>query len=178
MTQKPNSASYPLRALAAGLDCLIFFAVLIAPWWWIASDPLRLTSARLWLQVVIGLYLPFLILHMWYVPFFIHRFGGTIGKLILGLSILDQTTHQFLDVKLSLFREFIAKPVSLMPFYAGVLFRLRHPHHLTWHDELAGSTVVALTSQERIGVGVVGAIVALVFESWLIYQILLAFVSP
>jgi uncharacterized RDD family membrane protein YckC len=69
------------------------------------------------------------------------RFGGSPGKLLLGLRILDAKTGQFLGLNRILLRELLARPLSFLIFGCGFSYMLLREDRRTLHDVLTGSVV-------------------------------------
>src|SRR5258708_5182661 len=95
-----------------------------------------ITHAIVVLTVV---FLPFYALQFWYMIEMTHRFGGTAGKLLLGLQVTDEH-GALLSRKMSFFRQHVVKPLSVASLL-GFLAILFDPDHRAWHDHLAGTFV-------------------------------------
>ena len=72
---------------------------------------------------------------------FNHRFGGTPGKCLLGLKVINEKTGEYLDMTQAITRVVLA--VVSMASVVGVLFMLFDKRKRTLHDRLMGTIVVA-----------------------------------
>ena len=77
-----------------------------------------------------------------YYAYFTSRFGGTIGKLVLGIQVVDESRKNHLTFWMSYFRSTIGYMVSNMLFGLGFYWIIRDPNRQAWHDKLVGSFVV------------------------------------
>lgn len=68
-------------------------------------------------------------------------FGGTIGKLIAGLMVVDEKGDK-LTISRSIFRHLIGYMVSGLLFGLGFLWIIRDPNKQGWHDQLSSSYVI------------------------------------
>lgn len=71
----------------------------------------------------------------------ISRFGGTPGKLLLGLRVLDETNGHFLPIYRVVLREFVARPLSFISLGLGIVCMLVRKDRRTLHDALTRSVV-------------------------------------
>lgn len=83
--------------------------------------------------------LPF-VLHL----FFWSVFGGTPGKLMLGLRVVDADSGEFVSPLRGIFR-YLGYIVSAIPLYLGYFWMLWDPRCQTWHDKFANTIVVQRT---------------------------------
>ena len=70
----------------------------------------------------------------------ITRFGGTIGKLLLGLRVVDLKGN-YPNLPKSVLREIIGKWVSYI-FYLGFIWVAFDDKKQGWHDKIAGTYVI------------------------------------
>ncbi len=68
-------------------------------------------------------------------------YGGTIGKLILGLRVVDQN-YQKISWGRAILREIIGKFISGLVFSLGYLWVIFDSKKQAWHDKIAGTYVV------------------------------------
>ena len=66
--------------------------------------------------------------------------GGTLGKLAVGLRVVDEEGHQ-LDLLRSTYR-YLAQLLSGLTCTIGYLIMIGHPRHQTLHDRMVGTLVV------------------------------------
>ncbi|MBA3685907.1 MAG: RDD family protein [Planctomycetes bacterium] len=87
-------------------------------------------------DVVISYVLPFVLsIGMWI------TFGGTPGKLWLGVKIIDQQTKRFPSLGQSVGRYF-AYFLSMIPLFLDYFWMLWDGKRQCWHDKLSGTIVV------------------------------------
>lgn len=80
--------------------------------------------------------LPFIVyISMWV------KYGGTPGKLLLGIAIVDAHTKEFPSFGQSVGR-YCAYLVSALPLGLGFLWMLWNDRKQCWHDLLSGTVVV------------------------------------
>jgi len=70
-------------------------------------------------------------------------YGGTLGKLILGLRVVDKN-GQRISLRRATLREIIGKWVSALVFCLGFLWIAFDPKKQSWHDKLANTYVVKI----------------------------------
>jgi len=80
------------------------------------------------------------LLDLFYNSYFVSRFGGTIGKLVLGLEVLDENSKR-LTTGHSLYRHTAGYLVSGVCFGLGYFWTLRKDR-TAWHDLLTNSYVI------------------------------------
>lgn len=71
--------------------------------------------------------------------------GGTIGKMAVGIRVVDDVTLQPIGYSRGLGRTLMSI-VSSIPFALGFLWAAWDRRGKTWHDHVAGSIVVSRTS--------------------------------
>ena len=71
---------------------------------------------------------------------FNHRYGGTPGKCLLGLKVVNEKTGEYLNMAQAVTRVVLA--LVSMASVVGVLFMLFDARKRTLHDRLMGSIVV------------------------------------
>lgn len=76
------------------------------------------------------------------------QFGGTVGKLLLGLRVEAETDNLILRL---VFREAIAKLVAALPLGAGLWWIQRSRQRRGWHDALSGTRVVRSATGGKFG---------------------------
>ncbi len=74
---------------------------------------------------------------------FTHYFGGTVGKLLTGLRVVDNL-NQRLNFKRVFFRQTIGYQFSGLVFGLGFLSILKDENKLAWHDKASGSKVIVV----------------------------------
>lgn len=76
-----------------------------------------------------------------YQAFFVMQYGGTIGKIVMKIKVIEIKTLQNPNV-LSALNRAIFRVVSEMLFYLGYLWGIFDPARQTWHDKTAKTLVV------------------------------------
>lgn len=137
-------ASFWDRAVAKIIDHLIFkslaglvlvIAVLTA------ADVSRLINNLLLFLSLLVLLLP---LHLLYDTYLTAKLGGTLGKLIVGLEVLDENGKR-LNLKSSLYRHTVGYFISGQLCGAGFWWILRQDK-TAWHDSLTNTAVLKKTN--------------------------------
>lgn len=80
-----------------------------------------------------------------YVSFMWHRFGGTVGKLLFGLRVLDEKTLQKPSISQCM-KRFFMFPLSVLCLFIGVIWSVFDKKSRTWHDIVSGTVVVVKKS--------------------------------
>lgn len=70
------------------------------------------------------------------------KYGATLGKMALGIKVVNQDTKQNLGVVEAFLREVVGKFLSQLVLFLGYLWMLWDPHKQTWHDKIAKSIVI------------------------------------
>ncbi len=107
------------------------------------TGPYTCDVLTLWAAGIFGLWIFAILVSLVFVYpgyFEAHR-GGTPGKLILGLRVVDAETGSPISPGRALVR-FVVRFFSVMPFFLGYISMLWDPDRRTWHDRIAGSRVV------------------------------------
>lgn len=138
---KEEYAGFSIRLLALFLDGLIL--LLPHQFFWlyiIAAQTLNELIYRFFLYLII-LLLPSIIFIFLYFSFFIHFFGGTIGKFLTGARVLNETGEK-LHLSRSIFRHTVGYKFSWLLFGLGFLTIIKDPQKQAWHDKAVGSKVI------------------------------------
>ncbi len=84
------------------------------------------------------------VIRLYYTLYFISNFGGTIGKLLFNLNIVDSITGEYISMKRAFYRSFIGYAFSMQFFGWGFLRILKSANNkLAWHDELFNTKVIS-----------------------------------
>ena len=98
---------------------------------------------------VISLILPIVFLFImpigifFYSWYFTHKFGGTIGKILFGLRIVDEG-GSYIDKSTAFWRMTAGRAVSSSFFGLGYFWAFRKKEDLTWHDRFLGTKVLTV----------------------------------
>lgn len=138
--QTPHYASFWLRFAATMIDNLLL-GILLSPIFNLLSIPhpsfdpsgnqeidIRALSVQIILCIVIDVF-------CW------TRFGGTPGKIWLGMRVVDAKTLRYMQPTQALLRA-LAYWISFFPMGAGFFWIFTNPKRQTWHDLIAGSVVI------------------------------------
>jgi uncharacterized RDD family membrane protein YckC len=101
------------------------------------EDPKELMGAQLALGWVIALTIGF-----FYVGWFCKNKGGTPGKLIFNLKIVDRRTKEFIGYRRAFFREYLGKFLSLIVLCLGFIMVGLRKDKLSLHDIFFGTQVI------------------------------------
>ena len=142
-----TSASLPFASIGSRVVAFLIDSVLGLVWipalaWGlmgISSDVYSLlVNSVLWLVILL---VPLYILSLWYVTFFVSRFGATVGKMAVGIRVVGEDSRN-LTYKEAFFREVFAKPVTGASFGMGLFMANKNENKQAWHDEMAGTYVL------------------------------------
>lgn len=98
---------------------------------------------------VISLILPIVFLFVmpigvfFYSWYFTYKFGGTIGKILFGLRIVDEG-GSYIDKSTAFWRMTAGRAVSSSFFGLGYFWAFRKKEDLTWHDRFLGTKVLTV----------------------------------
>ncbi len=144
------NAGFARRALAQLIDAVIFLLFWAVPVYFISGsmvssvDPFKPIINLI--TVILLLFFVGTIIHFIYSVYFYEKFGGTIGKLLCGLKILDQNTNNHLDKKTAMYRILAGYSFSAGFLGLGYFMALKSDENLAWHDELFNTKVVKTSS--------------------------------
>lgn len=124
-----RTAGFGIRLAATLFDIFLLFAFVYGPLMVMFGKNLGL------LELLVDLALIVFTVWMWQTR------GGTPGKLLLGLRVVDAATLRPLSTRQAVGRYF-AYLLSSIPLCLGFLWIFFDPRHQAWHDKLSGSLVV------------------------------------
>ncbi len=163
MTKQP--AGFWLRSLAAITDQLI----MLIPHTFIWSILLASKDVSVLIHNLL-IYIAVLIFPAWHILYstiLTYYFGGTFGKLLFGLTVVDHQ-NKSLSFKKLLFRHSIGYQFSAVIFGLGYLAILKHPQRLAWHDQIVESKVIRSNYPGLLAI--VGIILILIINGYFITQ--------
>lgn len=145
------------RIISGILDILIylFFYLLIILFWASSSTIPSLLNNSILLLIVLLIIYP--ILFPLISIIFISNFGGTPGKLIAGLEIVDDKGGKISYFR-AFFRNYVGYIISGSLFFLGYIWIAIDKERRGWHDMIAG-TYVIVRNQTGIIVGIIGIII-------------------
>ncbi|KKS03619.1 MAG: RDD domain containing protein [candidate division WWE3 bacterium GW2011_GWF2_41_45] len=148
---KYKTAGIVRRYFAYALDCLISMLVVLIPFLLVTFNAVKgyFASPSTWsaLSVVLPFSILFLIpiLMFFYSWYFTHKFGGTIGKLLFRLRIVDEN-GSYMDKTTAFWRMTAGYALSSSFFGLGYLWAFRKKEDLTWHDRFLSTRVIRVGS--------------------------------
>lgn len=104
-----------------------------------AGEVTKLLDSLLW--AVVGLGLLGISGNLVLTAGFTHWFGGTVGKLVFGMEVVDELGKR-LSFRRAIWREWFGSWVSGMALWLGFIWIFIDKDHRGWHDMMAGSKVV------------------------------------
>lgn len=138
-TNNLQLASMRSRALAYVIDDLLMTFIIMVIFWDNIVSVSNDVDAMMQLMKI-ELVTPLIILKIIYQTFFVWYFGGTIGKIILKIRVIDADTWN----RVSIFSSFLragGRIFSEMFFYIGFLIGFFNDGRKTFHD-ITGKTLV------------------------------------
>lgn len=143
ITEGKHSANFFVRLLASILDTFIIGALVLVGFWYAAQSPdLESFISSIFIMAVF-IFLPVMLFSgIGYTALLTTYLGGTLGKLICGLKVIDEASNTNLSYKKSLFRHLIGYSFSWTFFGLGFLNILKDPKRQGWHDKAIGSEVI------------------------------------
>ncbi|WP_373004110.1 RDD family protein [Sulfurimonas sp.] len=131
-------ASNKKRAMAFFIDeMLLSFLLVIALW---DSFAQAVTMEQM-INITNTFVLEYMLMKIIYQAFFVMQYGGSIGKIVMKIRVIDINTIQTPNVMVALNRA-IFRVVSELFLYLGFLWGLLNPERQTWHDKTAKTLVV------------------------------------
>lgn len=121
-------ATFGRRFAAIFIDSLIFFGISLV------AGILQAFNMPIPEWIIILLYPTYAVLFIWLA-------GATPGKMAMGLRVVTQDDKK-LNFFQALFRETLAKWISMIPFYLGFLWVIWDKKKEAWHDKMAKTKVV------------------------------------
>lgn len=125
------------------------------------------------------IFAPLIIIFVFFVVFFYGYlvvttalFGGTVGKLALGLRVIDEKTGQKIGWRKSFLRHVPGYVISIVVFYLGCLWVAFDAKKQGWHDKIAG-TVVIDTKKRWSGWAIFGLIAGLTILAEIMFTLVL-----
>ncbi|MBI2595203.1 RDD family protein [Candidatus Daviesbacteria bacterium] len=169
-----RNASFGLRFLATITEFFIFLSMHLLFWFFlIQSSSISQFFYNFILYLVVLALSPLGLLHS---LLFTYYLGGTIGKLVTGLKVVDRL-GQRLNFKRVFFRQTIGYQFSSLVFGLGFLSILKYENKLAWHDKASGSKVIVAKNLWMLSA--VLAVIFFVFNLYLAVSVLdKAFTSP
>lgn len=160
-----HPAGFWVRLLADLIDLFLLSLAFSAMVFVLADSQTLAQLVYNLLFFLVVLLLPLGILSIFYRPYFTHRFGGNIGKLITGLRVTD-LEGRLLTFKRSLFRYFIGYAFSGVLFGLGFFSIIRDPDKRGFHDKATPSKVVITGNLWPLGLVILITLMTAHFLLW------------
>lgn len=81
-----------------------------------------------------------MLLKVLYHTFFVWRYGASLGKIVMGIMVLDSEILDFPSLPKALIRACV-RIISELCFYLGFIWMLGNAARQSWHDKLSGTIV-------------------------------------
>ncbi|GEM_PF-2408990 len=144
-------ASFTKRLLAFLIDVLIFILIHLFSWYLIsASSNINQLAQNVLIYLITVLLPTFIFGSIIYTALMTSRFGGSLGKLLTGIKVTDETGN-LLTVKRSIFRHTIGYTFSYTFFGLGYLAIIKDKLKQGWHDKATGSLVIVKNNIWPVG---------------------------
>jgi len=88
-----------------------------------------------------SLLLQFLVVKFIYQALFVSLYGATIGKIVMGIKVINMDTILDASINQALLRAII-RIISESLFFLGYIWGFFDPYKQTWHDKIARTIVV------------------------------------
>jgi len=170
MEDNVKTAGYLLRLLAKGIDINILFIpfFIVIKYYSVVKTTYAFLNTTMVLLVVILLAVYIGILYNTYLT---SRFGGTIGKLIVGLRVVDEK-GEFLTDRRAFFRCTVGYFVSGLFFGLGYFWIIKDNKNQGWHDQISETYVVQRgVSAMSVMLGIVSVFAFIIFYSLSFYSL-------
>lgn len=126
------------RSLAFFIDeMLLSFLLMFALW----DSFAQATNVEEIINLTNTFVLEYMALKIIYQAFFTMQYGGSLGKILMKIRVIEIRTLQNPNV-LSALNRAIFRIISEMLFYLGFLWGLLDPARQTWHDKTAQTLVI------------------------------------
>lgn len=158
-------AGFRYRVLASLLDGAILFSPHLLFWLYISTSQNLSQLVNNTLFYFIIWLLPSMVVGFLYSAYFTSVLGGTIGKLLTGLRVSDET-HKLLTFRKSLFRHTIGYTFAWTLFGLGYWSIIKDSRKQGWHDKAIGSLVKV--TKPLWPMGLLALIVLWVIQTYLV----------
>jgi uncharacterized RDD family membrane protein YckC len=130
-------ASIEKRFLAHLIDETLLSIIVI----FVISDNLTENSIEEIIIFLNSLFIEFIIMKLIYQTLFVSLYGGTIGKIVMKIKVIDSINIY----NVSIYQAFIRAIIRIFSeslFYLGYLWGYLAPYKQTWHDKGAKTIVI------------------------------------
>ena len=134
-------AGFWIRALALIIDdfiCIGLYCIIILP----LGFGGVLDKINYEMIQILG-YSLIIVIYIFYYTFFVGKYGGTLGKRILGLRIISTSTNEKISYGLA-FGRLLASKLSGIILFIGYIVVAFDKEKASWHDSLCGTRVIRI----------------------------------
>ena len=126
------------RALAFVVDDMLVGVILVISF----SDAFaNVKDMQEYINLINSVLLEYMFIHIAYQTFFTMQYGGSLGKLLMKIKVIEVKTLDNPNILSSLNRA-IFRIVSQQALFLGFLWGMLSPSKQTWHDLTAKTLVV------------------------------------
>ncbi len=165
-----KNAGFLIRLMATFTDSVLLMLMFLIPPAFISivlEGPISVSMFGYIIMVELILLVP---AGLYYYIYFTSKWGGTPGKIVYGLNIVDKDTNKFIDKKTALYRNLIGYTFSGQFLGLGFLRIIKNKEHYSWHDDLFNTKVIKSSGFPWIGLAsLILGIFLLFYTSFLIY---------
>lgn len=133
-----KNADFKIRLVASFIDGFIWLSLFALLYWNVVNQQ-NLPSA--FVNIILALTILFNPVLIVYNIIMTYYFGGTLGKLAIGLQVVAED-HKRLSFKRIFFRQTIGYSFSWIFFGLGFYAIVKDPNKQAWHDKAVGSRVI------------------------------------
>lgn len=131
-------ASIQKRSLAFFIDELLLSFLLIIALWSSFEESKNMQEL---IELINSFVLEYMFMKVVYQAFFVMQYGATIGKLAMGIRVIEIQTLDNPNVLVALNRG-VVRVISETFFYLGFLWGMMDKARQTWHDKTAKTLVI------------------------------------
>lgn len=155
-----NLAPLKLRVLSFLIDWFLGFGLGLIPLLMVFSVTKieELFGAVVW--AITSVLLMGVLSEFVFIIFPITKLGGTFGKYVTGLEIVDEKGN-WLSWRRAIFRNYFGYMVSGLVLWTGFWWALRDANRQTWHDMMTGTFVVQKRAWAAVGAVVLIVVLAI-----------------
>lgn len=170
MDNQIKTAGYMLRLIAKLIDILIYSIpmLLVVKYFSVVTTFSSLVNTAIVLLII--LFLTNILIWIYNIVL-TFKFGGTIGKLIVGLRVVDEN-GAFITMNRAFFRHVVGYFISNIFFGLGYFWIIKDKENQGWHDQISNTYVIKKNvSEGSIGLSIVLVLFLLVFYSTVFYNV-------
>lgn len=166
---KMQKAGFLIRLLASFIDELFILALFLIAIWMIDLGNKGIRDFFLIFLGLVVFLLFFYFLRLVYFSLTTSFLGGTLGKLVAGVRVVDERGER-LSILLSFFRHLIGYSLAGSLLGLGFFWIIRDKNKQGWHDQLTDSYVV-VKRKSGIGLALLTLLLFLIFDGYMMVKI-------